>query len=224
MSDEGPHAEEVPTPGVERHPCVVTQLVRKMAVQGISGVIDMQHRDLDVLVAATDQAVLDDDEPARRVLIESANEVRLRVDMAAEVLDLLVRLMAVDHDDAHRYADKALKRLAGTAAADYLTFFTDVARSQDMLPDKIQEDLNARADAQPWTLPDMLDDRRRWNADSVHLNQVSWRIAQAVGDVAEGATCVEGDVDEQLTRLIAERDGMQRALALLGAPQIAAAD
>ncbi|GEA79951.1 hypothetical protein [Cellulomonas uda] len=43
----------------------------------------------------------------------------------------------------------------------------------------------------------------RYREHSVRLNNLSWRIAVAVGDVPVGATEVIGDPDEQLTRLIA---------------------
>ncbi len=45
---------------------------------------------------------------------------------------------------------------------------------------------------------------RRLTVDSVVLNAISWRIAEALGDVPPGATCIEGDIEEQTDRLLAE--------------------
>lgn len=49
-------------------------------------------------------------------------------------------------------------------------------------------------------------DRDRYREHSIWLNSLSWRIAEAVGDVPDGVDNIEGDPNEQLTRLITERD------------------
>lgn len=70
---------------------------------------------------------------------------------------------------------------------------------------------------------DLAAEVERLTKHSVTANRLSWRIAEAVGDVPEGATAIVGDPDEQLTRLIAERDalavlleGYEDLLAILG--------
>lgn len=55
----------------------------------------------------------------------------------------------------------------------------------------------------------------RLTEHSIFANHISWRIAEAVGDVPEGAESIEGDPDEQLTRLIAERDHLRAGIEAL---------
>lgn len=49
----------------------------------------------------------------------------------------------------------------------------------------------------------MRSDNARWRQDSITLNQVGWRIAEALGDIPEGGTHHEADILEDLERLIA---------------------
>lgn len=56
----------------------------------------------------------------------------------------------------------------------------------------------------------------RLTEHSIFANHISWRIAEAVGDVPEGAESIEGDPDEQLTRLIAEGTQTHRHPSICG--------
>lgn len=68
---------------------------------------------------------------------------------------------------------------------------------------------------------DWASEVQRLRSDSIKLNGLSWLIAKAVGDVPEGVTEIQGDVDEQLARLIkasiptsvSMEDGRERGLA-----------
>ncbi|HEY6021023.1 MAG TPA: hypothetical protein VIY48_14295 [Candidatus Paceibacterota bacterium] len=51
-----------------------------------------------------------------------------------------------------------------------------------------------------------LSDEEKWLKHSQLLNQLGWRMAQALGRVPEGATGIEGDPVEMLEALIDQRD------------------
>lgn len=55
-------------------------------------------------------------------------------------------------------------------------------------------------------VPDLLAEVERLRQHSITLNSLGWRMAEALGQVPEGADAVRGTPDDQLSALIAERD------------------
>lgn len=53
-----------------------------------------------------------------------------------------------------------------------------------------------------------------WRSHSVILNTVAWKIADALGDIPEGAETHEGDVLEDLDRLIKAFKDCQKNVAI----------
>lgn len=60
------------------------------------------------------------------------------------------------------------------------------------------------------------DERDRYRQHSVQLNSIGWRLAQALGQVPDGADAVTGDPERLLAALIAERGQLRYERRLLG--------